>query len=362
MSHISNIATIPPFTHHTHLPDRFGSLLGASPQMRELHAEIERIASTDVTVLVQGETGSGKDVVAESLHLASSRRDGPYVVFDCGAVAPLLAESELFGHERGAFTGAMGSKPGVFELAHHGTLLLDELGELPKDVQPKLLRALEKREIRRVGGVRTIQFDVRIIAATNRDLFAEVRRRAFREDLYYRVAVAQLAVPALRDHIDDLPLLVRHFMAEENPTGSIDAFAPEIWEQLFAYGWPGNVRELRNVVQRLIVAPDRAPTLPPYATNPSASIPIDDPRPIAPLRQARRAANARFEREYLRNILNRSKGNITRAASIAEVSRQMMARLVARHAKDLENRSSSSALGLYLEEDQVPRGESALKR
>ena len=304
--------------------------------MQDLYDDLARIAPTDLTVLVEGETGSGKDVVAEAIHRASARRDGPYVVFDCGAVAPSLAESELFGHERGAFTGACGARPGVFELAQHGTLFLDELGELPKDLQPKLLRALEKREIRRVGGLKTIQFDVRIVAATNRDLMAEVTRGAFRQDLYFRVAAAQVSVPALRQRLDDLPLLVRHFLAKMSPPRSVDELPAHAWEQLFSHAWPGNVRELRNALQRLLVTPERglhAPASP--ADTPSQVVVAANDEVIVPLHQARVEANHAFERDYLRAVLRRTKGNVTRAAAVAQVSRQVMTKLVRKHARDL---------------------------
>src|SRR5439155_9367227 len=166
---------------------------------------LERIAPSDLALLVEGETGTGKDVIAESVHRASPRAEQPFVVFDCGAVSPSLAESELFGHERGAFTGAVNARPGVFEQAHKGTVFLDELGELPKDLQPKLLRVLEKHEVRRVGGTKTIAIDVRLIAATNRNLITEVEAGNFRQDLYFRIAAAHVVVPALRDRMDDLP-------------------------------------------------------------------------------------------------------------------------------------------------------------
>ncbi|HWZ89492.1 MAG TPA: sigma-54-dependent Fis family transcriptional regulator, partial [Polyangiaceae bacterium] len=175
--------------------DRFGDLLGKSPQMQELFADLQRIAPTELSLLVEGETGTGKELVAESVHRASLRAKGPFITFDCSSVAPSLAESEFFGHERGAFTGAVASRAGVFEQAHGGTIFLDELGELAKDLQPKLLRVLEKREIRRVGGTRTIPVDVRLISATNRNLRVEVQRGSFREDLYFRVAGAIVRPP-----------------------------------------------------------------------------------------------------------------------------------------------------------------------
>ncbi len=307
--------------------DRFGDLLGCSPRMRELFADLERIAATDVTLLVEGETGTGKDLVAESVHRASARSAGPFVVFDCGAVAPSLAESELFGHERGAFTGAVQAHAGVFEQADGGTLLLDEIGELPRELQPKLLRALENRQVRRVGGSRVVTFDARIVAATNRNLRAEAARGAFREDLYFRLAAAHVVAPPLRDRMEDLELLVAHFLSLERPPGAVEDVPPHVWDLFRAYRWPGNVRELRNAVQRLRVTPDRP--LPPAAAS--------SPRPagdeVLPLRVARREAGDAFERSYLASVLARAGGSVTRAAALAEVSRQMMQKLMRKHGR-----------------------------
>ena len=325
--------------------DRFGDVIGASGRMRELFADLERIACTDLTLLIEGETGTGKDAIAESVHRASPRTEGPFIVFDCGAVAPNLAESELFGHERGAFTGAIGARAGVFEQAHGGTLFLDEVGELPKDLQPKLLRVLEKRELRRLGSARTVAVDVRIIAATNRNMLGEVRRGLFREDLYFRLVATRVVVPPLRERMSDLPLLVEHFLSLQRPSRSLDEVRPEVWEMFRAHRWPGNVRELRNAVQRLLVMPDRA--LDTSGTRSSGmERDLDDavPRPDAsdatheappaplPLRIARRDAADEFERNYVRALLARTSGNVSRAASLAEVSRQMMQKLMRKHA------------------------------
>jgi transcriptional regulator with GAF, ATPase, and Fis domain len=316
--------------------DRFGDVIGASPRMRELFADLDRIASTDMSLLIEGETGTGKDAIAEAVHRASERAEGPFIVFDCGAVAPSLAESELFGHERGAFTGAVAQRAGVFEDASGGTLFLDEIGELPRDLQPKLLRVLEKRELRRVGSTKTLAVDVRIIAATNRNLAAEVARGTFREDLYFRLAGAHVVAPPLRERIDDLPLLVEHFLSLERPPRSIHEVPPEVWQMLATHRWPGNVRELRNAVQRLLVTPER-----PIASGPRAacreSAKPDEERPapavlpLLPLRIARREASESFEREYVQAVLSKTGGNVSRAASLAEVSRQMMQKLMRKH-------------------------------
>jgi DNA-binding NtrC family response regulator len=226
-------------------PTAFGPALGASPAMRRLFALLARLAPTELTVTLMGETGTGKDVLARAIHQASSRAQQPFVVFDCGAVAPSLIESELFGHEKGAFTGAIGDRRGAFERAHRGTLFLDEIGELSLDLQPKLLRALEHRSVRRVGGGEDRPVDVRIIAATNRDLEEQVRKHVFREDLFFRLMAAVLHVPPLRERREDLPQLVQRFLGD---AGRPLAIAPETLELLAAYDWPGNVRELKNVI------------------------------------------------------------------------------------------------------------------
>jgi transcriptional regulator with PAS, ATPase and Fis domain len=314
------------------MSDRFGDLLGRSARMRELFADLQRIAATNVGLLIEGETGTGKELVAESVHAASSRADGPFVVFDCGAVAPNLAESELFGHERGSFTGAVAARAGVFEQAHGGTIFLDELGELPKDLQPKLLRVLEKREVRRLGGTKTLPVDVRVIAATNRNLAAEVQRGAFREDLYFRIAATHVRVPPLRDRIGDLPMLVEHLLSLQTPPRTLEHVPPQVWEMFNAHRWPGNVRELHNAVQRLLVTPERPLPLSTFQEGETA-----DPQAtttLLPLRVARRQAADHFERSYLRALLARSGGNVTRAAAIAEVSRQMVQRMMRKQGFD----------------------------
>jgi transcriptional regulator with PAS, ATPase and Fis domain len=308
--------------------DRFGDLLGKAPPMQELFADLERIAPTELSLLIEGETGTGKELVAESVHRASARADGPFITFDCSSVAPTLAESELFGHERGAFTGAVNARAGIFEQAQGGTIFLDELGELPKDLQPKLLRVLEKREVRRIGGTRTIPIDVRLIAATNRNLRAEVQRGSFREDLYFRVAGARVYIPPLRERMSDLPRLIGSFLAASHPPRTLNEVPQHLWEMLRSYRWPGNVRELRNAVQRMLVTPDRV--LEPEAE--SAGAPPAPPEEFSPLRVARRDAADAFERRYVQSLLVRADGNITRAAALAEVSRQVIHALISKHA------------------------------
>jgi transcriptional regulator with PAS, ATPase and Fis domain len=304
--------------------DHFGDLLGISPRMRELFADLSRIAASDVTVLIEGETGTGKELVAESLHAESSRAEKPFVVFDCGAVTPTLVESELFGHERGAFTGAVATRAGVFEQADGGTIFLDELGELPKDLQPKLLRVLEKREVRRIGSQRAIPIDVRVVSATNRKLSTEVARGNFRQDLFFRLAGAHVYVPPLRDRREDLPLLVEHFLRRSSPPRSRSEISAQVWEMFLTHRWPGNVRELRNAVDRWVVTPERALGALEASTEETAPAPME----LGPLREARRDASDDFERRYLKALLGRTSGNITRAAAIAEVSRQMIQKLM----------------------------------
>ncbi len=309
-----------------------GDIVGTSAAMQRLLGDITRLARTDITVLVEGETGTGKDLAAEWIHRASSRADGPYVVFDCGSVVSTLAESALFGHERGSFTGAVTSRPGAFEQASGGTLFLDELGELPRDLQSKLLRILETREVRRVGGRRTIPVDVRVVAATNRDLAAEAQQGRFRQDLYFRIAVAQVTIPPLRERMEDIPILIDHFLASRRPPVPRSGIPAEAMEQFLSYHWPGNVRELRNAVYQLFVTPDRVLRgARDGAPSPDADAPLADPVLVRPLRIARRQATDTFELDYLTAVLKVAGGNVSRAAEVAGVSRQMLTKLLRKH-------------------------------
>ncbi len=232
--------------------DHFGELIGASAPMREVFGILERVAPTDISVLLQGETGTGKDLAARAVHSHSRRASGPFVVFDCGAVAPNLIESELFGHEKGAFTDAVKARQGAFELADSGTLFLDEIGELAAPLQPKLLRALDQREVKRVGAEQPVKVDVRVIAATNRDLEKEVQAGRFREDLFYRLSAVSIQIPPLRKRREDIEVIAGHLLtAISSEAGKkITGLAPEAASALAAYPWPGNVRELRNVLGR----------------------------------------------------------------------------------------------------------------
>ena len=230
-------------------------LIGGSAHVRKLVATIRRVAASDVPVLIEGETGSGKELVARGIHDASARRERPFIVVNCGAISPELIESELFGHERGAFTGATAQRKGAFELANSGTIFLDEIGELPIALQPKLLRALEQKEVKRVGGNDLLLADVRILAATNRNLREEVARKTFREDLYFRIGAITVPIPPLRDRREDVAPIARHFLAGmgSSTSGPLPALSPAALDALISHDWPGNVRELRNAVQRAVV-------------------------------------------------------------------------------------------------------------
>jgi DNA-binding NtrC family response regulator len=289
------------------VPSRFGPAIGASRALRRVFALLARLAPTELTITLIGETGTGKDVLAHAVHEASLRAAHPFVILDCGAIAPTLIESELFGHERGAFTGATAEREGAFERARGGTLFLDEIGELSLDLQPKLLRALEKRCVRRVGGNHDLPVDVRIVAATNRDLETQVKRGNFRQDLFFRLSVAVLNVPPLRDRHEDLPALVQHFLAESGKTLDI---SPQTLEVLGSYDWPGNVRELRNVISAAAAMAD-GPVLEPRNLlffRPHRRAPTADKLPLAG--QSLEA----LEKAAIEQTLRQCDGNKTKAA------------------------------------------------
>ena len=346
--------------------DRIGGLIGGNPRMREIYSIIEKIAPTATTVVIDGETGTGKEVVAQAIHSLSPRSKNELVVFDCGAVPPNLIESELFGHEKGSFTGAMMTRNGLFEQADGGTLFLDELGELPIDLQPKLLRALEQREVRRVGGQKASKVDVRIIAATNRNLEDEVKAGRFRQDLFYRLSVVRLHLPSLRERADDIPLLVNHFLEHaaynRNPAGQQRArhIARDAMAALQSYTWSGNVRELVNTIERacsfcesgtieLSDLPDyvrssKAPPPPRRATTvpaaPIVSMNPNTPAPAPPeellgegvtFKDAKERWVASFERDYILQLLRRNHGNISHAARAADIDRKYFRKLMKKY-------------------------------
>jgi DNA-binding NtrC family response regulator len=334
--------------------DHFGLAVGCTPTMRRIFSVLERVAPTPASVLLMGETGTGKDVLARSIHMRSARADGPFEVFDCGAVSTSLVESELFGHERGAFTGAVSSRAGTFERAAGGTLFLDEIGELPLALQPKLLRVLEAREVRRVGGAKSIPVDVRIVAATTRNLLREVASGGFRDDLYFRLAVVTIDVPPLRQRVEDIPALVRRLLGTMSNDGASPIVRDDVVAALKSYAWPGNIRELRNVLERALhVARGnelRLEGFPPReafeidAHAPEAE-PSGDAAPSAgtafdgvSYRELRARVEAQFEREYVTWLLERHDGNVSAAARYASMDRNHLSDLARRHGIDRAGR------------------------
>jgi two-component system, NtrC family, response regulator HydG len=307
--------------------DHLGQIIGMSPRMQKLYPLLERLARSDVPIVVEGETGTGKELVAEAIHQHGPRAAKPFVVFDCTTVAPTLMESALFGHERGAFTGAVATQEGVFEEAHGGTLFIDEIGELDLTLQPKLLRAVQRAEVRRVGGNRWLSVDVRIIAATRRDLDAEVASGRFREDLFYRLAVGRVELPPLRDRTGDIGLLARHFWDAMGGGGEIPYDLFEDWER---YAWPGNVRELENAVARRLALGDLAPAI--AAQADSAGETADLSRWLdLPLPVAREELVRELERRYLERMLELHDGKSADAANASGVGRRYFNMLRARH-------------------------------
>jgi len=316
-----------------HTGDMLGGLVARTPQMRRLFARVERAAKTDAPVLVVGESGTGKELVARALHDLGPRASGPFETVDCGALSPELVASELFGHERGAFTGADRQHVGAFERANGGTLFLDEIGELPASLQPALLGALERKRFRRVGGRADIDVDVRVVSATNRDLRAEVNAGSFRLDLYYRLAVVVLRLPPLRERAEDVPPLVAHFLAEAGAPALRDQlFPPSVMTALCSHRWPGNVRELRNLVEAA-VAMGEVPSVEAGGAVASAAPagPGESDELAAPYGEARAAVLRAFERRYLEALLTRTGGNVSRAAREAQMDRSHLGELLKRH-------------------------------
>jgi transcriptional regulator with GAF, ATPase, and Fis domain len=330
--------------------DRFYDLVGKSVKMREIFATLEKIAKSDITVLVRGETGTGKELVSRAVHRASPRKNGPLVVQDCGAIPKDLIESVLFGHEKGSFTGATDRHKGCFEQADGGTIFLDEIGELDITLQPKLLRVLENREFRRVGGDKTIPVDVRVVAATNRDLRQMVNDGTFREDLYYRLSVVQVEIPPLRDRPEDVPMLVRTFLDEftkrrfAGETGKTFTVTPDAMSRLTAYPWPGNVREMKNTIERAASLADglelgvqdfmpgsqkTAPiTLPSAGGSAGVEAFIEGD---VPFKEAKQQILDAFEAVYLKALLDKHGGNVTRSANAAGLTRYHLRELAKRY-------------------------------
>lgn len=314
-------------------------IIGKSPAIREVIEVIKRVSRTDANILVTGESGTGKELVAKAIHARSLRKSEPFVPVDCAALPENLLESEMFGYEKGAFTGANTSKPGLFETAHGGTLFLDEIGEIPMTMQAKLLRAIQERQVRRLGSNKFISIDVRIISATNRNIKKSIQEKMFREDLYYRLNVIQITVPPLRERMGDIPVLALHFMNRFAALNKKDirSISHDAMKILESYSWPGNVRELQNIMERAVVLCD------------GDKITIEDlPKEICmapppPLlaenmlyKDAKEAWLAAFERNYLTSLLKGTEGNISRAAQKAGIDRKTIHRLIKRYKLNTE--------------------------
>jgi two-component system, NtrC family, response regulator AtoC len=317
---------------------RYG-IIGRSAAIKDLYAVLERVADTPTTVLVTGESGTGKELVARALHENSARRDKPFIKVNCAAIPRDLMESELFGYERGAFTGAVGSKPGRFELASGGTLFLDEIGSIPIEMQVKLLRAIQESEFERVGGIKTIRVDVRLVAATNSDLRKEIEAGTFRDDLFYRLNVVPIRLPALRERIEDIPLLWSHFLDKFNSRLSkkVTGISEDAEHALMGYPWHGNIRELENVVEHAVLFADgehievhdlpgevRESVLSPRPRPVSTPVPSPESVPggAEGLKEQVKAAMTRLERELIQKALDQTGGNVTHAARLLKISRK----------------------------------------
>ncbi len=317
--------------------EEFEGLVGRSFAMRSVFGVLERVAPTDATLLLFGETGTGKGATARAIHSHSARSEGPFVVVDCGAISPTLIESELFGREKGAYTGATEMRRGSCEEANGGTLFLDEVDDLPLELQPKLLRVLEEREVKRLGSVHPIRLDVRVIAATKVDLRQAVQDGRFRQDLYFRLSVIQVELPSLREHRDDIPLLCEAFLGEAEGQDVWARLSSALRDQLESYHWPGNVRELRNVLDRirymgvtgeLGFAPSEPVPPSPAASPAPGGLPVDFERPFRELKNELIGA---FEKEYIEHLLERAGGNIAAAARAAGLNRKYFYDLLKKH-------------------------------
>jgi len=307
--------------------DRFGALVGGSRRMREVFTLLERLSPGGADVLIQGETGTGKDLCAEAIHQNSRRASGPFVIVDLAGVAPSLIESELFGHVKGAFTNAQSDRAGAFERAHNGTVFLDEVGELPLELQPRLLRVLERRQVKRVGANDYVTVNMRVVTATHRDLEEAVRQGKFRRDLYHRLAVLRVTMPSLRERPEDIPQLIDTMLEQTGRPPS--ALSDQTRALLTQYPWPGNVRELRNVVEQVVnLGEESLPDLESASgeRGPGASADLD-----LPFKEAKERLVEGFERDYLRNLLERCEGNISRASREADIDRVYLRKLLKKH-------------------------------
>jgi two-component system response regulator HydG len=334
--------------------ERFEGMVGASVKMREVFKLVESVSYSSASVLIEGESGTGKELVAKAIHYRSPRKDKSFVVINCSALSETLLESELFGHVKGSFTGAIANKKGLFEVANGGTMFLDEIGEIPLSTQVKLLRVLQEGEVKRVGSNETVHVDVRIVAATNADLQSMMRKGTFREDLYYRLNVISVRLPPLRDRREDIPMLAYHFLKKYNARmgKKVEKISPEALALLQGYKWVGNVRELENVMERAVVLV-HGDTVEPAAlpANVAEATPtgIEDGRSLVnlPYTKAKRLALMSFEKRYLTTLLAKSGGNISRASREAGIDRSNFRRILKRYnlaGADAENDEASDDL------------------
>lgn len=324
--------------------EEYGLMVGKSRKMRQIFSILEKISPTHATVIIEGETGTGKDLVAQAIHEASQRKVKPFVVFDCSAIAPNLIESELFGHEKGSFTGAVKTRRGAFEEANGGTIFLDEIGELTAELQPKLLRALEQREIKRVGGNVPIKIDVRVICATNKNLRREIEEGKFREDLYYRLSVVKVSLPPLRERTEDIPLIVERFLSRgkfnQLADGKLKILRVEddALKMLARYQWPGNVRELSNVIERAVSFVEGDTIAKNHLDFVFAEMAHGEERTERmkvdsdiPFKDAKQRIVEDFEKEYLVDLLNRYNHNLSKAAREAQIDRKHLRNLLKKY-------------------------------
>lgn len=324
--------------------NEFGEMVGKSRKMRQIFGILERISPSQATVIIDGETGTGKELVARAIHDNSTRQKKPFIVFDCSAVASNLIESELFGHVKGAFTGAVKDRIGAFEMAAGGTIFLDEIGELTLDLQPKLLRALEQREIKRVGSTQTVKLDVRVVCASNRNLKEEVKLGNFREDLYYRLSVVKIALPPLRERLEDIPLIVEKLLSrarynlKDDGKYYVTRVEDDALKILQRYQWPGNIRELNNVLERAVSFSENGVIRGMHLQWVFNEVESGDEATVRttfdvnlPFKDAKQQVVESFEKEYLIELLEKNKGNVSKAAREAKIDRKHLRNLLLKY-------------------------------
>lgn len=324
---------------HSELEKVYGlkKIVGSSREIQKVLDMVSRVAFSSATVLVTGESGTGKELVARAIHFTGNRKDEKFVAMNCATLSENLLESELFGHVKGAFTGAIKDKKGLFEEADGGTLFMDEIGDIPKSVQAKILRVLQEGEFISLGDTATKKVDVRIIAATNQDLLQRVQEKEFREDLYYRLNVINIRMPPLRDRKEDIPLLVKHFIEKYNKKENrqIKGISPEVEKEFYNYNWPGNVRELENVIERAITLTNEdiisLNVILPLVKKEGGTEFVGDDLLSQPYKEARRKALDAFNVKYITNVLNKTSGNVTNAAKESEIERQYLQRMLKRY-------------------------------